>query len=141
MRIVLDTNILISGLRSRNGASFQILRLLGASQFTTCVSVPLVLEYEQTLARLAPGFGLDESDVRDVMDYLCAVSIHQPIFYLWRPQLSDPDDDMLLELAVAADCDAIVTYNRSDFHSASDFGIEIIDAKQLLERIEPGRQP
>src|SRR5882672_5581570 len=100
LSVVLDTCILIAGLRSDQGASFEILERLGGSDFAISVSVPLVLEYEAVAKRQARELGLTFADVDVVLDYLCQVAEHRSIFYLWRPFLPDPRDDLVLELAV-----------------------------------------
>src|SRR5678815_5466558 len=89
-QIVLDTNVLIAGLRSRRGASFELLSRLGGEAFEINVSVPLVLEYEAVAREHARELGLTHADVDDVRDYLCAVGHRRQIFYLWRPFLPDP---------------------------------------------------
>ncbi len=139
VRTVLDTNVVVSGLRSRSGASFRVLERLGRPSLETVVSVPLVLEYEATLLRLAPEIGLSVEEVGDVLDYLCAVSLHQRIHFLWRPVLRDPRDEMVLEAAVAAEADAITTHNRRDFAAATQFGVGILTPHELLARLEAYR--
>lgn len=129
--VVLDTSVLESALRSRRGASFAVLSMVGAGAFDIAVSTPLVLEYEAVLTRA----GRNPRTVADVIDYLCAVGIRQRIFYLWRPGLPDPADDMVLELAVAADCGAIVTHNRRDFRAAAAFGVRVLGPAELLREI------
>jgi len=57
------------------------------------------------------------------------------IYYLWRPFLSDPKDDMVLELAVTSNADSIVTCNKADFKGADQFGLELITPKELLKQI------
>ena len=135
-RIVIDTNVLIAALRSRRGASYRLLMLLGSDKFAIHISVPLVLEYEAAAKRMLDRIPLTEQDVDDVLDYLCAVGAHQELFYLWRPYLRDPHDDMVLELAVAAGCDAIVTQNRRDFEGIEPFGIEVLTPREFLGRID-----
>jgi len=120
-RIVLDTNVLVTGLRSSRGQAFKLLSLVGSGRFETCVSVPLVFEYEDVLAR--EKIGITASVARDVLDYICAVSLHQEIHFLWRPYLKDPKDDLVLEVAVASQSMAIVTYNVGDFEGSQRFGI------------------
>ena len=134
-RIVLDTNVLISALRSRNGASFRLLRLVGQERFELFVSVPLVLEYECTAKRQSRSLGLLHSDIDDILDHLCQVSEHRKIFFLWRPFLKDPKDDMVLELAVESEVDFIVTHNLRDFVGVEQFGISAITPQEFLRKI------
>jgi putative PIN family toxin of toxin-antitoxin system len=133
--VVLDTSVLIAGLRSPRGASFEVLRRLGGSEFEICLSVPLVLEYEAVAKRQARELGLSLGQIDDVLDYLCGVGSHHQIFYLWRPFLRDPSDDMVLEVAVEAGAEYIVTHNLRDFAGVEEFGIEAITPAQLLQRL------
>ena len=133
--VILDTNVLVSAVRSRRGASYRLLSLVGTSRFEISLSVPLVLEYEEALLRQVPTSALTQRDVRDLVDYLCSVGHAQEIFFLWRPRLRDPKDDLVLELAVAAGCDAIVTFNQRDFAGAGSFGIQILRPGELLAKI------
>lgn len=135
IRVVLDTSVLVAGLRSRRGASHSVLRLVGRRRFETVVSVPLVLEYESALKRQSRALGLRHSEIDDVLDYLCSVSSHRQVFYLWRPFLRDPNDDMVLELAVESESDAIVTHNVRDFTGTEQFGIRISRPQDLLREI------
>jgi len=86
-QVVLDTNVIYSGLRSRRGASFKLLSLLGSGRFEIHLSVPLVLEYEEVLQEKRQDLGLTEADVDDVLDYLCQVAGLHEIHFLWRPRL------------------------------------------------------
>ena len=131
--IILDTNVLVAALRSRNGASFKLLSLVGTGAYETVVSVPLVIEYEYAAIKAATEVGLDLPVVANILDYLCKVSRHQKIFYLWRPTLRDPADDMVLEVGVAASVKTIVTFNKRDFEKARDFGIEIASPLEFLK--------
>ena len=133
MRVVLDTSVFVAAIRSRRGASFELISRLGASAFDVVVSVSLVLEYESALLRHVTESPLSEQDVRDLLDYVCEVAGHQEIFYLWRPFLRDPGDDLVLELAVAARCEAIVTHNVRDFSGAEKFGVRIITPGEFLQ--------
>ena len=122
-RVVLDTNVLVAGLRSRQGASFRLLDEVGRGKFEIALSVPLVLEYEDALLRHTPVTGLSRRDVDVILDYFCSVAHLQTIFFLWRPLLPDPQDDLVLELAVAAGCQSVVTYNVRDFRGAESLGV------------------
>lgn len=136
LRLVFDTNVIVSAMISRRGASFQALSLIGTGRFTPVVSVPLVLEYEDAAKRLSGDkIALAHQQIDDILDYLCAVSHHQNVFYLWRPQLSDPRDDMVLEVAVNADCHVIVTHNQRDFQKAHLFAIRIITPQTFLQEL------
>jgi putative PIN family toxin of toxin-antitoxin system len=133
--VVVDTSVLVSAFRSQRGASFEIVAALGRGEFEVSVSVSLLLEYEATLLRHASALGLDSRDVAALIDYICEVAITQDIFFLWRPFLRDAGDDLVLELAVAAGSDAIVTHNVRDFVGAEKFGIRVVTPKQFLTEL------
>ena len=104
-------------------------------RFKPGLSVPLLLEYQDVLARHLPSSSLDPQDVEDFLDFFCSVAQLQRIFFLWRPYLKDPKDDMVLELAVAAQCEAIVTHNLRDFHTVGRFGLEVYSPATFLARL------
>ena len=136
IRIVLDTNIIFAGLYSPFGASFQVLRALIVGKFQPVLSVALLFEYEDVLKRNSRKLGLTHRDIDAFLDNMCSLSSFQKIHYLWRPFLSDPKDDHVLELAVASQAKKIVTFNAKDFKDVDKFGVKIISPKQLLEEIE-----
>ncbi len=111
--------------------------LLGGKRFEISVSVPLILEYEDAAKRLGREFGLTHGDIEDILDYICSVADLREIHYLWRPILKDPQDDHVLELAVAS-AQFIVTYNRRDFTGAEKFGITVVTPHEFLKRIGEG---
>lgn len=136
LQIVIDTNVIIAALRSQLGAAFVLLSLIGNNEkFDVNLSVPLVMEYEDVALR--PGLvpKMSSASIADILDYVCTVGNKRKIFYLWRPFLKDPKDDMVLELAVEAQCDYIVTFNQKDFVGSEQFGIEIVTPYQFLQRI------
>ena len=137
--IVLDTNVIVSALRSRRGASYRLLTLIGRGKFDLNVSVPLGLEYEDAAKRLIGEIALTAEDIDNILDYICAVANHYDIFFLWRPLLKDNKDDMVLELAVASGCDVIVTYNRRDFVGVELFGIRVVTPREFLAEIGEAR--
>jgi predicted nucleic acid-binding protein len=94
-----------------------------------------VLEYEEVLLRELPHLEVPRSGVEAVLDYHCMVATHHQIFFLWRHYLRDPSDDMVLELAVAARCDFVVTYNVRDFVSIEEFGLRAIEPGAFLRHI------
>lgn len=135
-RVVLDSSVLVAGFRSRRGASFRLLELLRARRFEIAVSVPLTFEYESVLVRHAGLLGLRRQDAEGLVDYLCQVGHRQDIHFLWRPTLTDPTDEFILELAMAARCEAIVTHNVRDFSGASGFTPRILLPSEFLALLE-----
>lgn len=130
--VVLDASVLIAALGSPHGASFQVLSAVGTGRFTLALSVPLVLEYEHVAKREAERLGITSDDVDAVVDFLCAHGRHQPIYFVWRPALPDPKDDMLLELAAPAHASHIVTHNLRDFRGCERFGVRAVTPRDFL---------
>ncbi len=135
--IVIDTNVLVSALRSDMGASYYLISILPSRKFKISLSVPLYIEYQDVLTRKEHLTGEStKEEILSFLRYFCKISVHQKIFYLWRPWLKDPKDDMVLELAVASKSQFIVTYNLKDFSNIQQFGIEAITPKSFLQKIE-----
>lgn len=133
MNLVLDTNILVAGVRSPTGAAAELLRRVLQRRMTMVASVPLFLEYEAVLSRPdhLKAAGARLRDVRNLLDVLAGLVVPVSIQFLWRPQLRDPKDDMVLELAVNAlglgQAVSLITFNQRDFMpQASAFGITVI---------------
>jgi len=135
IQIVVDTNVFVTALRSKKGASYKLIQLIKKGNFQFNLSVPLALEYEAVAKRTIGKITLDEKEVDNILDFVISKANRWKIYYLWRPQLKDPGDDMLLELAVAAGCQYIVTYNLDDFKATEKFEITPITPKQFLEMI------
>jgi len=131
--IVLDTNVLVSALKSSRGASYRLLSLVEHDLFTVHLSTTLVTEYEAVLKRGITALTAEEID--DVVDFVCSRAVRDKIFYLWRPVLKDPGDDFVLELAVKADA-TIVTWNVSDFKRAVRFGVAVLTPREFLLSLE-----
>jgi putative PIN family toxin of toxin-antitoxin system len=134
-KIVIDTNVLVSALRSRNGASFELLNALLDDRFVAFVSVPLVMEYESVLHREGV-VSISAMQVDAIIDMICATARLQEIHFLWRPQLRDPKDEMVLEVAVNADADFWVTHNLRDFEPAKRFNVKPIGPRAFLKYLE-----
>jgi putative PIN family toxin of toxin-antitoxin system len=134
-QVVIDTNVIISGLRSRRGRAFQLLTLIGTGKFDIHLSVSLVLEYSEVLLRQISHLDLNREEVDDLVDFYCSVGVQNEIFFLWRPLLRDPKDDMVLELAVKAGCESIITYNTRDFAGAEQFGLNLLEPSEFLRLI------
>ena len=99
------------------------------------ISVPLVIEYEDVLRRGRLSDSITEKDISDFIDFFCYIGDQQEIFFLWRPFLPDPSDDLVLEVAVAGGCDAIITSNKRHFKNLEKFGLRILDPKEFLTEI------
>ena len=135
-RVVLDTSVVVAALRSREGASFRLISLLEQGRFDVAISVPILFEYEDVLARQLGAGLFTQEDIDDFLDYLCQIAHRQNIFFLWRPYLPDAKDDMVLELAVAASCEAIVTHNQRDFVGTDRLGVQTYAPKEFLRILE-----
>ena len=129
MDIVLDTNVLVAGLRSHKGASHNILARLPDNEFRVLLSVPLLIEYEAVLKRpeQLSATGLEAADIDVVLDMIAASAKAVRLHYLWRPMFRDPSDDMVGELAVAGSANMLVTLNIRDFGPLTrSFGIPVL---------------
>ena len=116
MKVIFDTFVLVDAARSSQGASFALISALPSKQFQICLSVALYVEWQAVLTR-AEHLPLNQEveNALAFLRYLASIAHLQDIYYLWRPQLRDPNDDMVLELAVAAQAKYIVTHNIRDF--------------------------
>jgi putative PIN family toxin of toxin-antitoxin system len=140
LRIVLDTSVVVAGLRSRLGAANALLRLVANRRLRLLATPPLFLEYEEVLKRpeqrLTHGLTLEEID--GLLAELAALIEPVEIHFRWRPQGRDPSDEMVLEAAVNGQADALVTYNVADFATAGErFNIAILGPRELLQRVIP----
>lgn len=124
MRIVIDTSVLVAAARSRQGASFALVSSLPSPHFEIALSVALYTEWQAVLTRPEhlPS-GLRDEDVLAYLRYLTSVAHLQDVYYLWRPFLRDPDDDMVLECAVASGSQYLVTHNVKNFMRIVELGV------------------
>jgi putative PIN family toxin of toxin-antitoxin system len=138
MKLVLDTNVLVTAMRSPAGAAAEVIRLVRQRQIVAVVSVALFVEYEAVLKRPEHLMSakLSEKDIDTVLDVLAAVGERVEPYFLWRPRLRDPNDDMVLETAVNGRAEGITTFNIRDFREAvHDFGIAVLTPADVLRRI------
>ncbi len=133
-RAVIDTNVLVAGLRSRRGTSFRLLQLLGDPRWLPCLSVPVALEYEDVLKREFMQMVISAADVDLLLDYWFGVADLVEVQFRLRPTLRDPDDDRILELAARAGA-AIVTFNTRDFVGAATYGVQVVRPVEFLQQI------
>lgn len=133
MRIVLDSSVLVAAAHSRQGASFELVSALPDVRYQIALSVPLYTEWQAVLTRpehIPPG--LTRDDVIAYLRYLASIAHLQEVHYLWRPFLRDPDDDMVLECAVASGSQFVVTHNVRDFRGIEVFGVTPITPAAFL---------
>lgn len=139
LRVVLDTSVVIAGLRSRSGASNALLRQVATRKLTPLATVALFLEYEDVLMRpenrLATG--LDAQAVGRFRAAFASAVEPVEVHFLWRPQLRDPADEMVLEAAINGQADALVTHNLSDFEpAATRLGLQVRAPGVFLEGLK-----
>src|SRR5882672_10244718 len=127
MRVVFDTSVLVAAVHSRRGASFALLNSIPSTSFEICLSIGLYTEWQEVLTRPEhlPS-GQTAADALAFLRFLASQAWLQDIFFLWRPFLNDPDDDMIVELAFAAQSEYIVTHNVRDFAGCEQLGVEAI---------------
>lgn len=133
-KVVIDTNIVISAMLSSRGAAFKLISLIGKQHFDYAMSVPLMIEYEEVLKREDSKIVISQEAIDNILDRLCYHADLREIFYLWRPVLNDPKDDLVLELAVESNCNSIITYNLKDFKNIKKFGLTAITPKIFLQQ-------
>jgi predicted nucleic acid-binding protein len=138
MKIVMDTDTIVAAMRSPRGASAALLLAADDRLVTLLATVPLFIEYEAVCQR-AEHLLAAELDRKGVATFLDGLAdLVQPVdpWFLWRPQLRDAGDELVLEAAVNGGAAAIATFNRRDFHPAADaFRIEILLPSEILRRV------
>jgi len=140
VRYVVDTAVIVAAMRSPRGASAAILRAARNGRVTLLVSVPLGMEYEAVCSELEHRLaaGLSEREVEIFLDAVLAMAEPVKTHFLWRPQLRDPGDEMVLEAAVNGRANALVTFNVRDFGIVpARFGIELMVPSEAIGRIKP----
>lgn len=132
VNVTIDTNVLVGALKSNRGASYKLLMSLVEGLFVPNVSVPLFIEYESVAKRSGLIVGLTEKEIDDILSYFLSQSNIQKIYYLWRPLLKDPGDDLVLEVAVKSQSEYIITFNKKDFVGCEKFGIELVTPYEFM---------
>lgn len=133
MRIVFDTSVLVAAARSTRGASHELLSQLPDTRFQSVVSVPLFAEYRSVILRQENLHHRSPAQADAFLDFLLSVSQLQEIFFQWRPALPDPNDDLILELAIAAGCRYIVTHNLRHFRGTEQWKIVAMTPGEFLK--------
>jgi putative PIN family toxin of toxin-antitoxin system len=139
VRIVLDTSVVVAGLRARSGAGNAVLRLVAGRHLILLATPPLFLEYEDVLKRPEQrlAHGLTPEQIDEFLAELAALIEPVESHFQWRPQVPDPGDEMVLEAAINGEADALFTYNVGDFRAAAErFGIQVIKPAELLKKVK-----
>jgi putative PIN family toxin of toxin-antitoxin system len=137
-RVVLDTSVIVAALRSRTGASNALLEHVARGRLRPLVSTALFLEYEDALKRadIRLSTGMTEEDVDRFLAALASGAEGVDVNFRWRPQLSDPKDELVLEVAVNGEADALVTHNVRDFEPATRlFGLRVLLPRDVLKEV------
>jgi putative PIN family toxin of toxin-antitoxin system len=135
----MDTDAVVAAMRSPKGASAAMIRAVRRKQVTLLLSVPLAMEYEAVCRRSEhrEESGLSIQQVEIFLDTIIAMGEPVPTHFLWRPQLRDPNDEMVLEAAVNGRAEALVTFNVRDYGTAAtQFGVEVLLPRQAIARIK-----
>jgi len=134
-KIVIDTNVIVSSLRSKSGYSYKLLSVIDDERIKVFISVPVILEYEDAIKREKSEIKFKKAEIDDFLDFICLIGEQRKIHYLWRPYLKDRKDDMFLELAVESESDFIITFNKRDFEGTENFKIKTITPKEFFKVI------
>ncbi len=129
--------MLVAGLKSALGASHRLISLVKAGQVRPAVTTPLAVEYESVLNRpgmLPPAFG--PVDISRFLDWFVSVATRHRVHYLWRPRLPDPQDDLVLEAAMAASAPYLITFNVRHFRDLASLGIVVLTPGQFLKHLQ-----
>lgn len=136
----MDTSVVIAGFRTRNGAGNAVLRLVARRKLIPLATPPLFLEYEEVLRRPEQrlAHGLSAMQIEQALRELAALVVPVEVHFLWRPQLRDSKDEMVLEAAINGNADALITYNVADFQLvARRFDIPVLRPAELLKEVKP----
>jgi putative PIN family toxin of toxin-antitoxin system len=142
MKIVLDTDVVVAGLRSPTGASAEIIRMARHDKFKPLVSVALILEYEAVATRAEHRLatGLSEMEILSVIDMLVDKGIWVRIDFLYRPVVRDPADEFVAETVLNGGGDILVTFNTRDFLALTrNFNVAVLTPRDALRRLRDGQ--
>jgi putative PIN family toxin of toxin-antitoxin system len=136
LHAIMDTSVLIAALRSRTGASFELLSRIGRPGWRLHISTTLLLEYEAVARRAVHAHWANPAQVEAILDFIAATADEHAISFRWRPFLSDPDDDFVLELAIAAGARYIITHNMRNFQGVDSLGVTAVRPAEFLKLMD-----
>ncbi len=119
-KVVVDTSVVISALIGKRGASREVLRRCLNGQYAPLISNALFQEYEAVSSRkkIQDICPLGRGEIQNLLNAFYSVCNWVPIYYLWRPNLKDENDNFLIALALAGNSKLIVTNNVKDLAGA-----------------------
>lgn len=138
MKVVIDTSVFISALITKDGKAREILRMIFHSKLSPQMSEALFKEYEEVVKRkkiqsLTPLSLLEQNELFEAFLSTCQWN---EIYYMWRPNLKDENDNFVVELAVASGAKAIITYNAKDFENAElVFKHKILTPEEFIKEL------
>jgi len=132
LRAVMDTNVLVAGLQSTSGASYEMLRLLRQGRWTLVLSNTVASEYHEILHRERGALNLAHDDVDQYLDVLCALAEQRALTTEWQPAATDPDDEPIVQLAREAEVLYLVTHNVRHVAGADRFGVRVVRPAEFL---------
>ena len=137
MNVVIDTNVWIAALISKEGKSREVIRLALKEIIFPQISTSLFMEYESVMKRkkIQKLCLLNVKEQDELFQAFLSTCKWNEIFYLWRPNLNDENDNFLIELAVASNTQVIITDNKKDLCSGRlKFEFDVLTPKEFLER-------
>ena len=132
LRAVMDTNVLYAGLRSRQGASYEVLDALWRRRWTLVLSQTTLTEYEEVLKRESIMLHLSTDQIDRLLDALCTLAERCRTSETWIPILKDPDDEAFVQLAVESKADALVSHNLRHMEPAGELGVNLLAPREFL---------
>lgn len=132
--VVIDTNVIYSALRSSLGSSYFLLDAMAEGKIDYAVSAALIFEYEDVLKRPQNRLVFSDAEIDQILDSIVSIGSRHASYFLWRPFLKDPKDDMILELAVVSESDRIITHNTKDFKGSTKLGVKAVTPLEYLKK-------
>jgi len=131
----MDTNVLMAGLRSKSGASHELLRLLSLRRWTLVLSNTLLTEYQEILHREQSFLPYNHKEIERLLDGFCLRAEKRRLHWRWWPVLPDPDAEALIHLAAEGRVEYLVTHNVRHFSPAGRFGVSVLTPAQFLQEL------
>jgi putative PIN family toxin of toxin-antitoxin system len=143
VKIVLDTASFVAAVRSSGGAAGEVLRMIFREEVVALMDFKLGLEYREVALRPehVNASALNRGEILELIEALEAFSEPVEVLIKNRPLTSDPDDDMVMDVAINGVAEALVTGNTKHFASAGKrFGIPVLSPTELLQQIRSRKQ-